>query len=133
MTMSVKRTVQRGSVSAFVVCLVMASLSLAGLVTDGGRIIATYIQISDVAENAARLGGQQVVGIRDGNPHVDVSTASRLIRNYVGTQSVRSEIQISGRRVSVTVEKNVRMNVLGLFGVSSRTVRVTRTAEVVDG
>jgi len=111
----------------------MAFLSLAGLVHDGGRIIATYMQISDVAQNAARLGGQQVVGIRDENPRVDVSTASKLIRNYVGTQSVRSDIQINGRRVSVTIEKNVRMNILGLFGVSSRTVRVTRTAEVVDG
>ena len=44
----------RGSLSAMVVCLLMATMSLAGLAYDGGRVVSTYMEMSDAAQNAAR-------------------------------------------------------------------------------
>lgn len=49
----------KGSLSAMVVCLVMATMSLAGLAYDGGRVVSTYMEMSDAAQNAARLGGNK--------------------------------------------------------------------------
>ena len=70
----------RGSLSAIVVCLVMATMSLAGLAYDGGRVVSTYMEMSDAAQNAARLGGQQIVGIREGNPRIDEGLATSAMR-----------------------------------------------------
>ena len=45
----------RGSLSAFVACLVTMFIALAGLTFDGGRVISKYVEISDVAANATAL------------------------------------------------------------------------------
>jgi len=57
---------QRGSISALVVCLVISAIAVVGISYDGGRVVSSYVELSDVAQNAARIGAQHVVGIREG-------------------------------------------------------------------
>jgi hypothetical protein len=124
---------QRGSISALVVCLVMGALSLTGLAFDGGRVVAEYMEISDAAQNAARLGGQQVVGIREGNPRVDPSASAASMTSYLSARGMRGSFSITDGVVTVRVQRRVPMRILGLFGVGDRMVIANRTAEVVSG
>ena len=123
----------RGSISALVVCLVMGFVSMAGLAFDGGRVIDAYVEASDVAQNAARLGAQQLVGFRSNVPHIDVSASRRLMQAYVYAHGFDASYEIHGTKAQVTIEKRVSMRILGLFGIGNRMIRVTRIADVVDG
>ena len=123
----------RGSMSAMVVCLIMATMSLAGLAYDGGRVVSTYMQMSDAAQNAARLGGQQLVGIRNGHPHIDEDLATSAMRAYLMARGLTGSFDIQGTRATVVVSTKVPMRILGIIGVGERTIRVNRTVDVVDG
>jgi hypothetical protein len=123
----------RGSISALVVCLVMGAFSLTGLAFDGGRVVATYMELSDAAQNAARLGGQQVVGIRDGDPRVDPTASTSVMNNYLSVRGLRGSFSVADDVVVVRVQQRVSMRILGLFGVGDRLVSASRTAEVVSG
>lgn len=123
----------RGSLSAMVICLVMATMSLAGLAYDGGRVVSTYMEISDAAQNAARLGGQQIVGIRDGNPRIDEDQATAAMRAYLVAHGLTGNFDVQGTRATVVVSTKIPMRILGIFGIGERTIRVNRTVDVVDG
>ena len=123
----------KGSLSAMVVCLVMATMSLAGLAYDGGRVVSTYMAISDAAQNAARLGGQQLVGIRDGHPHIDEDLATAAMRTYLVTRGFTGKFDIQRTKATVEVSAKISMRILGIIGVGERTIRVNRTVDVVDG
>lgn len=123
----------RGSLSAMVVCLVMATMSLAGLAYDGGRVVSSYMEISDAAQNAARLGGQQIVGIREGNPRIDEDLATSAMRAYLVAHGLAGNFDIQGTRATVEVSQKIPMQILGIVGIGERTIRVIRTVDVVDG
>ena len=123
----------KGSLSAMVVCLVMATMSLAGLAYDGGRVVSRYMEISDAAQNAARLGGQQIVGIREGNPRIDEDLATSAMRAYLVTHGLTGIFDIQGTRATVEISQKIPMRILGIIGIGDRTVRVKRTSDVVDG
>ena len=123
----------RGSLSALVVCLVMATMSLAGLAYDGGRVVSRYMEISDAAQNAARLGGQQIVGIREGNPRIDEDLATSAMRAYLMARGLTGKFDVQGTKATVEVFQKVPMQILGIVGIGERTIRVIRTVDVVDG
>ena len=127
------RSENRGSLSAMVVCLVMATMSLAGLAYDGGRVVSTYMTVTDAAQNAARLGGQQIVGIRDGHPHIDENLATSQMRAYLVARGLTGIFDIQGTKATVVVSTKVPLRILGIIGVGERTIRVNRTVDVVDG
>ncbi len=126
-------TQSRGSISALVICLVMGFVSLAGLAFDGGRVFDIYVESSDVAQNAARLGAQQLVGIRNNRPRIDAQSSQRLMQSFVSSHGMNASYDIDGTTAQVTIEREVSMRILGLFGIGTRTVRVTRVADIVDG
>ena len=111
----------------------MGAFSLTGLVFDGGRVVAEYMELSDAAQNAARLGGQRIIGIRDGNPRVDTAASASVMNDYLSARGLRGIFSVTDGVVSVRVQTRVSMRILGLFGVSDRTVSASRTAEVVSG
>ena len=123
----------QGSLSAVMVCLVMATMALTGLAYDGGRVVSTYMEMSDTAQNAARLGGQQLVGIRGGNPHIDEDLATSAMRAYLVAHGLAGNFDIQGTRATVVVSTKIPMRILGIIGVGERTIRVNRTVDVVDG
>lgn len=115
------------------VCLVMATMSLAGLAYDGGRVVSVYMEMSDTAQNAARLGGQQLVGIRSGHPYISEKLATSAIRAYLMARGLTGNFEILGTKATVEVSKKVPMRILGIIGIGDRTIRVIRTVDVVDG
>lgn len=96
-------------------------------------MVDTYIEISDIAQNAARLGAQQLVGFRSNTPHIDEPSGTRLMKEFVQSHGLSAMYDIDGTRAKVTIERKVPMRILDLIGISSRRVRVTRVVDIIDG
>lgn len=123
----------RGSISALVVSLVSTFALLSGLAFDGGRVVNTYVQLSDVAENAARLGAQNIIGIRAGNPRIDPGRAAESMDDFLGHFALTGRYQFSGMTVTIAVSRNLPMTTMRFVGVTSRRVTVHRKVTVVGG
>ena len=123
----------RGSLSAMVVCLVPSMFLLAALVIDGGRLVVSYQRASDAAAIAARDGAQEIVGIMEGSPHVDVVAADRTATLRIGQLGFHGTARATRDRVEVTARQRVDLPLLALVGIGTGTVNVTRTADVVVG
>ena len=121
----------RGSVSAFVLGLVMTFVACAGLAIDGGRMISARIRAADRAENAARVGAQAVTNIRLGIPIVDQQSAVRLAHKFLVTSGAHGSVTANGVEVCVSVNARVPMTLLALIGTTPRRVAVERCARPV--
>lgn len=123
----------RGSVSAMVVCLVATFALLAGLAFDGGRVVNSYVRLSDVAENAARIGAQNIVGIRAGNPRIDSRKATVAMDEFLNGLSLSGRYAFSETSVSVEVTERLAMTALKAIGVLHRRIHVVRVVTIVGG
>lgn len=131
--MSSRTDSERGSVSAFVVCLSSALVFLALLIHDTGRAIDEYARISDVAGSAARIGAQSITGIRAGEPHLDSWTALNGARHFLRVNGVNGRVSIDNGAVTVVTEADVQMSALRILGVHDRHLSAVRTARLVSG
>lgn len=111
--------------------IAVSLVSLGGLVFDGGRVISTYLEISDDAANAARVGSQHLTSIRAGDPVVDVERSHRAMSQYLLERGHQSSVFVNGTEITVVIRKRVPMRVLHMFGVSSREVSVQRTVQAI--
>lgn len=119
-----------GSVSGFVVVITVAVLACAGLVVDGGRIVGAKVTSADHAENAARVGAQEIVA-RDGRVTIDVVRARQSAAAYLSGVGARGVVVVTPTRITVTVRSTVETTLLSLVGVDSETVSATRSADPV--
>ncbi len=129
---SLSRT-ETGSLSAFVVVLMSAFIACAGLAVDGGRLVATHVQLADHAGNAARRGVQEVTSLRSGDPSIDSDRARRAVYAYFAQHSLLGDVDIEEKSVTVSVSTNVRMTLLSVIGVVDRQITVQRTAIPFEG
>ena len=83
MTSKLVFTTECGVISAFVLGLMMTFVVCAGLGVDGGRLVANHIELADHAENAARVGAQELTDLRTGEPTIDPNQARYSVSNYL--------------------------------------------------
>jgi hypothetical protein len=124
---------EAGTVTAFVVGLVTALLLAAGLVVDGGRLVAARVEAADVAAGAARTGAQEMVGIRAGTPSLDAAAAVAAAEAFAAAAGHRAGAEVRDGRVVVAVSVTHRPVLLGLVGIGPRTVTAVRSARAIDG
>ncbi len=120
-----------GSITGFVLVITMAVICCAGLVIDGGRIVGAKVSASDHAENAARVGAQQVVSLRTGQWILDAVRAKRNAEAYLVAHGVDGSVAVSANRVTVTVQSTVSTTLLRLVGVATKSVHASRFAQPV--
>jgi hypothetical protein len=124
---------ERASVSGLFVCSVMGLISLAALTFDGGRIIDAYVDMSSTAAAAARVGGQEIDGIRQNFPRIHSRNARSAMNRYLQGRGFDVVLEVSDRRIRVSLSKRVRTRWLEIFGVGGRTVSASRSVEIVEG
>jgi Flp pilus assembly protein TadG len=127
---------ERGSATIFVVGFAVVLLAGAGLAIDGGRAINARDKATDVAEQAARAGADQVDNraLRAGGVVVLDQGAARvradsfvLDAGYVPTTST------SANTVTVRTSATYRTALLGIIGINSIEVSGIATASPVTG
>ena len=125
-----------GAITVFVVGLTFALMLVAGLVYDGGRILAARRQAHDLADNAARAAAQAVDldALRAGaSPTLDPLAAQVAAETYLADTGYEGEVTVSADRVEVTVSITTPMALLQLAGLTERTVTATGEARIVRG
>ena len=123
----------RGSLSGMIVCLAMGLLAVSALVFDGGQVVRTYDELATLAADTARIGGQQIVGIRDGDAQIDERSAVLTMNRYLSQFGESARYRVGKYELTVTLTRRVGTNLLALVGISSRTVVASRTVELVQG
>ena len=123
---------ESGVVSAFVLGLMMTFVVCAGLGVDGGRLVANRLDLADHAENAARVGAQELTDLRTGEPTIDENLARYSASNYLAANELDGEVSTTFNSVTVTVNRDVEMSLLKLFGARSHQITVMRTAKPSD-
>jgi Flp pilus assembly protein TadG len=124
----------RGQVTAFVVVLVGALMVCAGLVVDGGRMLAASRDARDAAAGAARAGAQalDVGSFRDNNTtRLDPTAATARADTFLAQAGYSGTVAVAADRVTVTITTRVSMVILGAVGVGPRTITVTESAATI--
>ncbi|SFJ61799.1 pilus assembly protein TadG-related protein [Cellulomonas sp. KH9] len=133
------RRADRGSATPFVVGLTVVLFAVAGLVADGGRAINARVAITDDAEQAARVGADQVQdgSLRgSGTPRIDPVAATSAAQQFLaarGYESSRVSISADDERVAVRVSDVVPTGLLQLILIDSFTVEGSATARAAIG
>lgn len=127
---------ERGAVTAFVVVFTLTLLLVAGLVIDGGYVLAARREAINEAEAAARAGAQAVLedSVRAGGPVViDPVAARERALAYVASMEHQGRVDVSGDAVVVEVWFSRPMTILGLGGLPTVTVSGKGRARGVRG
>ena len=126
---------ERGSVTVFVVGVLLALVVMGGLVFDGGAVIAGHREADAEAEGAARAAAEQVSipALRSGQVQLNAAGATKAADAYLRHYGHTGSVIVNGDEVTVTVSYVVDMQVLDLIGIRSKAVTGTGTATAVEG
>lgn len=135
MTQTTQATHEHGSLSAFLAVLAVGLLVLVGLVVDGGRALVAKRRAVDVAQQAARVGADQlsVDALRAGRFSVDPAQALATIDRYLSAAGARGSASFTGDTVTVHVAGAASTAVLGMVGIKEISVTATAVATDVHG
>ena len=123
---------ERGAASVWMVFGTVIVLAVAGLVYDGGALIATKRQTLNIAEQAARAGAQAIdtdVVMATGQVQLDLAVAVARAEAFLAENGWSGSASATATSVTVTVTRVETLAFLHTFGVGDRTVTGSATAE----
>lgn len=127
---------ESGQLSAFVVLLALPLVAVAGLVADGGGVLAAHQQAISTAFEAARAGAQAVdqsVLRSTGMVVLDEPEARAEALSYLAAAGQSGTVSVGAESVTVTVSMRHSLAVLSALGLGPVTVSGTATATPVQG
>lgn len=126
---------ENGSIGVFATVITLALVLVAGLVLDGGRLLAARRQVDDIAANAARAGAQALdeTSLRSGGTTVDPVAGRDAVAVYLAATPATGTARITADTVTVDARLAVPMLLLGMAGVGTTTVAARRQARAVRG
>lgn len=127
---------QRGQVTVFVVGVLVALIAVAGLVFDGGNILAAHRRADNEASGAARAAAQQVSFsslLGSGSVTLDANQVQAAVDRYLAPTGHHGVAQVQGDRVSVTVSFRQPLQILGIVGIFSSAIHGQGAAHAVRG
>jgi Putative Flp pilus-assembly TadE/G-like len=127
---------ERGQVTVFVVGVFVALMAVAGLVFDGGNILAAHRRADNEAAGAARAAAQEVSAsslLGTGSVMIDPNRVQAAVDRYLAPTGHWGVVQVEGDRVSVTVTFRQPLQILGIVGLFSSSIRGVGAAQAVRG
>jgi Flp pilus assembly protein TadG len=119
----------RGQVSAFVVVMALAFILCLGLVHEGGELLQARRQTATLAQEAARVGAQQLDwnAYREGTDEVPLDTfqAVAAAQAFLAAAGATGTVAVSNGVVTVTCSQNYSFTLIPL---GTTTVQTTATA-----
>jgi hypothetical protein len=131
----IRRKDDRGVVTAYVAIVATGLIFVAGMVYDGGQIINTYLEASDLAGNAARAGAQATSAAelyRSGTVRLDPADAEERAAAFLSRAGHpgSGSVSVDGDEVTVTVTLEQTSHILPL---GPRSMQATASATAVRG
>ena len=127
---------ERGTVTVFVTVFMIALVFVAGLVIDGGNMLAARREASNGAESAARAGAQALdeSAARSGDGvHLNPTAARRRAEDYLTSGGFNGTVSVSNDTVVVEVTITQRLFILGVGGLADTTVTARGQARSASG
>jgi uncharacterized membrane protein len=126
---------ERGSVTTFVVVMVVPVVLMAALAFDGGRMLAARREAIDTAQNAALAGAQAIDGpaVRQGGVDVSPGRVAAASQEYLARNDATGTVSVGPNEVVVTVTDTVELTLLPMIGITTKTVTGTGRSELVRG
>jgi hypothetical protein len=131
-----RRRGEQGQVTVFAVGVLLALIAMAGLVFDGGNILAGHRRADNEAEGAARAAAQQVSAsslLGSDTVRIDPNLVQDAVDRYLAPTGHRGVVLVDGDQVSVTVTFPQPLQILGIAGLGSATIRGSGRARAVRG
>jgi len=121
--------------AAFTAVFALALFVLLGLVVDGGRAVAARDAAMSEAEQAARVGVQQlsVSALRSGSVAVDPLAAADAVRGFLGGDVESEAVDVSGQTVTVHIQTSEPTVILGIVGIDRISISESASATNVHG
>ncbi len=113
-----------------------ALLAFAGLVLDGGLLLAAKVDTVTHAQGAARAGAQAIDEIRwraDGVIRLDPARARASAAAYLRAAGLDGQVSVGAATVRVTIRRTHPTQILQLAGLRSWEITETATATPVAG
>ncbi|GLW19720.1 membrane protein [Streptomyces sp. NBRC 13847] len=128
---------ERGSATLFWVIAAGLFLSVLALVVDGGGQLEASAHADDVANAAARAGGQQIdagQAIPGGKIVVDPDAATSVARSFLQQAGVEGNVTVEGggRRLVVTVHDTYHCLMLAALGRPTLSITGHGSAQLVE-
>lgn len=125
---------EAGTVTVFVTVLMLALLVVAGLVIDGGRMLAARREVANVAESAARAGAQELdtgAARTSATVQLDPVAAQRRTTDFLAASGFHGTVTVEANTVHVEVTATRRLFILGIAGMTEATVTASGEARGV--
>ncbi|MFE5292341.1 pilus assembly protein TadG-related protein [Isoptericola sp. NPDC056618] len=129
------RAAERGSVSIWLALGAFVMIVVVGMAVDlSGQVLAQQ-HARDVAQQAARAGGQAVVAsdaLRGTGVAIDPAAAGAAARSYASTTGVVvTDVAVAGDLVVVSTTDSYKPKFLGIIGIRAMPVSGEGEARVV--
>jgi len=128
---------EAGQVTAFVVIFMVALIAVAGLVIDGGVALSAQRRAINEAQAAARAGAEVLDenAYRAGTNKLDHDGAIQAATDYLTATGHAAKATVAAADDVVTVDVNFQqpLNILGVIGVGSITARGHGSARTAHG
>jgi len=131
-----RRRDESGQTIAFVVGITLALLLLIGLTVDGGRILSARERALDEAQEAARVGAQQLDQAAlhaSGVAIINQTDATSAVQSYLRATGDTGSVSVQGMDVQVSVQHSLGMDILSLVGIGTVTITESGTAHAAQG
>ena len=123
-------------VTTFVTIFTVAIIFVIGLVLDGGNLLIARRQAANEAEAAARAGAQEVSEFElreNGLIVIDPERARAAVAAYLARIGRTGTAVVAGDTVTVTLEVERPLYILGIGGLADVTVEGQGSARNVRG
>ena len=127
---------ERGQLTLFMVFATVAMLVLAGLVVDGGYVLAARRRAIDEANGAARAAAEALapsVYRSSGDVVLEEAAAVAAAQDYLAAAGHSGTVLVEDDRVSVSLSFAQPMTVLRVFGIDDVTVSGRGQARSIRG
>ncbi len=125
-----------GAVTLWMVFGTIIIFAVAGLVFDGGALIAGKRDAINDAEEAARAGAQAIDAgsvLAGTGPQLDPADAVARAKQFLATNGWSGTATADNTSVTVTITRQQPMTFLQTFGLGERTITGTATARPQQG
>jgi hypothetical protein len=128
---------ERGSIGLYFAIVTVAAVVVAGMVLDGGAVLATRERAADLATQAARAGADALepASVRSGPTRLlaDPAAAQQAAARLLAAAGADGEVTVTGDTVTVRATVHRRTAILSAFGVQDISQSVTATATPLYG
>lgn len=127
---------ESGQITAFMVVISVALILVSGLALDGGQVFAARVRVLADAQEAARMGAQQLdlVAWRDrGVLLLEPAKARSAAAQFAGAAGGSASVHATTASVTVTLRRSQSLSLLGLLGIGPLEVRAHAEAHPVRG